>query len=310
MDINKNYVTVNWDQNKLQKFVALLIVGYFGVKIFYGFFNKYSKKPSRDEMIDFSVMMVMASILYILTNMNARDLLGTYSSVNWAFFLGYLLGLNIPFIFDNMSEDGNIQNNYSLQIFFYTVFIFLMLTMIYLSIKSSKNGGNVMYYIMYLVVIALMMLGLIMTRRRGKIYKKTKKIRDNEDIYLDEHMRDMVEVKGTSITFGVAMIGWLLSLLFMYESNDEFIRSILTLTNGVTLGMFVSGVAFYGFEYLIRDRGEKDCSTEEDCKRKGMIVMNEGTDVMKSLSTIKWVLVFTIFTLILVIIMFYMVRDY
>jgi len=375
--LNNNFEinVIDWDQNKLQKFVALLIVGYFGVKILYGLFGKYSKKPMRDEMVDFSVMLIMAGVLYILTNINQRALLGRGDAINPFFFVGYLVGLNMAFVYQETISNEDIANNKFLQYLFYVLFIFIVLVMVYLSIQSSRDGGNPLYYIMYLIVIAFLVMGIIITRQKPRIYQATKfdknlqNTLDNLGRYFDtDKMVQMIDTKefrqaaqtaaqtndtkdltnvlnqhfdmntdeirgnmddimnsfislnkpitetgylnvhGTYISFGLAMVGWLLSLLFMYDADNTILQRFLTSFNGFTLGLFVSGVSFYGFSYLLADQREKKCFGDE-CRRSDMILKNkEYEDVVASLSTMKWGLSFTIIILLVTIILFYMLR--
>lgn len=370
-DIN----VVNWDKNKLQKYIALLIIGYFGVKIFYGIFDKYSKKPMRQEIVDFSVMIVMGSILYLLTNMDQRTVMGHLGNINWFFFIGYLLGLNIPFIYQELTSNNDIMRNNAIQYIFYAVFIFIILIMIYLSIKSSAEQDNPLYYILYLIIIAIIIMGLIITRQKPSLFSSTKFDKNMQDIldelsrYFDtdklvklidtDQFRDAVKestktgdteylikvikkyidydsvpdkdktdvinlfislnkpiiqkgylnVHGTYVTFGLASIGWILSLLFMYDADEAILQRFLTAFNGFTIALFVSGVSFYGFQYILADQKEQQCFGEDECNRKNMILKNkEYTDVISSLSTLKWGLSFTIIILIIAIILFYLLK--
>ncbi len=363
---------IDWDKNKLQKYVTLLIVGYFGVKILYGIFNKYSKKPMRDEIIDFSVVIVMGSILYLLTNMDKRHVLGHLNNLNWFFFIGYLIGLNIPFIYQEIFKQDNIANNKAIQYLFYGVFIFIILIMTYLSIRSSADHGNPLYYVLYLIVIAFIIMGLIITRQKPKLYSSTKLNTDGQEAldelgrhfntddinkmidtkefkqaaeksynnrdsnyvdtvankYLDmasvtdkTNVSDLlmslhkpiiqkgyVTVHGTYITFGLAAIGWLLSLLFMYDAEETVLQRFLSLFNGFTIGLFVSGASFYGFQYILSDEREKQCFGDE-CSRENMVLKDkEYVNVASTLSTIKWGLSFTLIILIVTIILFYLLR--
>ncbi len=371
---NYDISVVEWDKDKLQKYVALLIVGYFGIKIFYGIFGKYTKKPMRNEIVDFSVMLVMGTVLYILTNMNERHVLGHLNNINWLFFMGYLIGLNIPFIYQFIMGDDTFILNNALQYLFYTVFIIIVLIMVYLSIRSSASSGNPLYYMMYLIMIAVIVGGVIITRKTPKTFETTKFDKNSQDIFdqlamyfnkyeliamidSDEfrkavrarnendiiaamtdykllytyknltpqdqtHVKDLLfsldkpilqkgylNVHGTYISFGLAMVGWLLSLLFMYDSDNGMIQNFISLFNGVTIGLFVSGVSFFGFEYLLRDQEEKQCFGEDDCKRKDMVMKDkEYEDLAAGLSTVKWGLSFTIIILITTIILFYLLR--
>ncbi len=363
---------VDWDKNKLQKYIGLLIVGYFGVKIFYGFFNKFSKKTMRDEIVDFSVMIVMGSIIYLLTNMDKRYVLGHLNNINLFFFIGYLVGLNVPFIYQEVMNQNNIVNNKAIQYLFYGIFIFIILVMTYLSIRNASDKGNPLYYAVYLISIAFIIMGLIITRQKPKLYSSTKFNENGQDAldslgryFNTDELNKMIETKefkqaaeksfnnrdpqyvihvankyldmaavsdkndisdllmslhkpiiqngfvtihGTYISFGLAAIGWLLSLLFMYDAEETILQRFLSIFNGFVIGMFVSGVSFYGFQYILSDQKEKQCFGDE-CSRENMIFKNkEYVNVTSTLSTIKWGLSFTLIILIVTIILFYLLR--
>ena len=363
------------DENKLQNYIIILIIGYFGVKIFYGLFNKYSKKPMRNEIVDFSVMIVMGSLLFILTNMNNRNIFNINNNINWIFFIGYILGLNVAFVYQEFSNNEDVYSNKYIQYLFFAIFIFILLIMLFLSIKSSFNGyGNPLSYILYLIVIAIIIMGLIMTRKKTSLYEATKFNKDLQDIFDqlsvyfnteilikmidDDTFRETVQMtiktgdtdklvkivtdyfpnfpqmqnkqhiidlllsldkpilqkgyindNGSNIYFGLAMIGWILSLLFMYDSDENILQKLLSGFNGLTIGIFVSGVSFYGFPYILNDTKGEQCFGDDECSRKNMILKNkEYIDVTSSLSTIKWGLTFTIIILIVIIILFYLTR--
>ena len=376
---NKNDIT----NNSLKNYISVLIVGYFGVKILYGIFNNYTKKPMRDEMIDFSVMIVMGYILYILTNMENRNVISNLQNINWIFVLGYIVGLNIPFIYQQIKKDNNIINNKPIQYIFYSVFVIIILLMLFLSVKNSSNYSNPVFYILYLIVIAILIAGIIITRKKPRFFETTKfdknlqnnislltkhfdnneliamidnsefreeakKSHDlNDDKYIINFMKNNSQFKniyniyynlpksaqydvinnlislykpvlqkgylnerGTYITFGFAMIGWILSLLFIYDSEQNIIHNAMSIFNGLTIGIFVSGVSFYGFEYILKDQNELKCFGEDECRRNDMVLKNkEYENIAAGLSTVKWSLVFTIIILMLAMILFFVINN-
>lgn len=367
---NKNYEinVINWDKDKLRKYITLLTIGYFGVKILYGIFNKYSKKPMKEEINNFSTMIIMGSLLYLLTNIDQRYLLGHLNNINWLFFVGYIAGLNIPFFYQSVSNDKDITSNMGIQYLFYGVAIFIILMMLFLGIRSAKE--NPVYYILYLIVIVFIIMGLIVTRKKSQIYGSTKLDQNMQNIldelskYFDtdklikmidsnsfreavknnnetvlvniikndlpnydslsnnikQHVINLflslkkpimqhgyINTRGTYIRFGMALVGWILSLLFMYDAEEYPLHSFISVFNGMTIGLFVAGTSFYGFEYLLADQKEEECF-EEDCKRGSIFKNEQYKDLSASISTIKWGLSLTAIILIIVIILFYTLR--
>lgn len=330
----------------IKEYIYLLIIGYFGVKILYGLFGKYPKKPMKDEMTDFSIMMVMAAILFLITSMNITSPL---------FFAGYLVGLNFAFVYQYFTT----VNYLSMVIFIIFLFVLLFFNIINISDTTS--------YLLYIVMIIFLILGLIMTRKPSHIYQSMKYDKNLQDIFNqltvyfdsdtlskmidDDDFRDAVKTRninrltkittqyfpsfpqmqdknhiidlllsfngtimengwvndgGTFINFNVAIIGWLLSLLFVNTSNVKE----LTLFNGFTLGMFVAGVSFFGFPYIISDKKGDECFGEDECAKKGLILKNkEYDDISSSVKTLKWGLAINIMSVMALVVLFYTIKN-
>ena len=67
---------INWDMNKMSLYYATVLVGYFGTKIFMGFYKIYSTKVPSRELDDFNTIIVLTLLTYIFTGMNNRNVLG------------------------------------------------------------------------------------------------------------------------------------------------------------------------------------------------------------------------------------------
>jgi len=96
----------------------------------------------------------------------------------------------------------------------------------------------------------------------------------------------------------------------MYGSENTVINNFLTFFNGLFIGLFVSGVSFYGFQYFLVDQEERKCFGDE-CEKDRMIFKNEEyEDVKSSLITVKWTLGFTLIILLVFIIFFYLSQQF
>jgi hypothetical protein len=114
------------NNNQLQLFISIIIIGYFGIKIIYGlFFNYYPQKyynrninitsnsnnnqidkdiilnayvPGlwNNEMTDFITAIVISLIIYIFTNASSKSIYNEYGNLNIAFIIGYIIGLGYP----------------------------------------------------------------------------------------------------------------------------------------------------------------------------------------------------------------------
>lgn len=294
---NFDQLTINWDQNKIQKFMILLVLGYFSAKILKNYFDKPEIETS-NIMPNFIIMVVMGWLLFIFTNIENRKLLGHLDNTNWMFYFGYIIGVSSPLIYNSFSKDNNIQNNKSIQYLFYALAFIIIVIMIYLSMRNSREYGNVLYYALYLIIIGIIILGTILSRQKSNMYSIQAKDKNG-----------VLKSRGNIVYFSLPLMGWILSLLFMYDADENIFFKLLSFVNGITLGMFSGGIAFYGLPYVLQTQAENICIGDNECSRKGMILKNvKYEDINSTLSTIKWGLTITIIILIIVIILFYMQR--
>jgi hypothetical protein len=121
---------------QLQVLISIVIIGYFGVKIVYGFFFKfypdkyyfrdiditttindeedneynYNKKKIiknialnayvpgiwNNEMTDFITTIILTFIIFIYTNLTTKSIIMTNGNINLSFLFGYIIGLGYP----------------------------------------------------------------------------------------------------------------------------------------------------------------------------------------------------------------------
>ncbi len=315
----------NWNENKLEKFMILLVLGYFGIKIFYALFGIHSPKPLAREVGDFTVMIILGWLLYLLTNMQSRTLMGHLTNINWLFFLGFLIGLNAP-AFQILLKNSKILQEYGfIDSFIYGILIVLVISFILLMFFSSigEEKRGLTYYALYLLVITVVLLGLIYTRKQSQIFSTTKF--EEESIPLEypeeeeeelkplrtETKKGYIETGGTYLAFGLGIIGWLVSLIFMYDPVQDFTKNYISFFNGLFIGLFVGGASFNGIGYLFGEGKDKEYQDiAEKCRRDGFTIRDkEYTNMTSSLKNMQWILALTIITVIVMIILFYMAKS-
>jgi len=80
-------------------YLMALIIGYFVTQLIYPTFYKLtSPTTSHEKMIDLAVTLVLASIVYVVTNV---------PEISWVFFIGMLVGLNYPAFYYTQIEPDN-----------------------------------------------------------------------------------------------------------------------------------------------------------------------------------------------------------
>lgn len=296
----EEFPKVKWDTNKSSKFMAILVLGYFGVKIFYSLFGKYSKVPLKYETYNFAAMFALGGLIYLFSNVENRWLMGRGLNVNWLFFIGYLIGLNIPLWADAIGDA--VGDSEVLQIFATIVAVFVVFSMLWIGVKSSPPGEGIASYILYVLAILIVVLGLIFTRQPSKI-KSITKLQDDESGKIAE--TGYMKTAGTKINFNMTIVGFILSLLFVYQSEDNFFAKSMSLLNGLVLGMFAGSAAYNGVDYILAET--PDQKIQKDCQKYKLTITGEEYENMSSnVSTMKWVLTITVIILIVIIILFYM----
>ena len=316
--------SINFNMHKLSIYYATIIIGYFGSKIFMGFYKVYSKKTPDKEVNDFITLSVLSFLTYIFTGMNSRDVLGSGMKANIAFFIGYLIGLNYPAIrysIDGIKEDQDSKTFKGLSVFFYSVVVIMVITMLFFGARSARDAqdyssaGSVSFggYVLFIIIIVLLVCGIIYTRKKARIYTKLNKEK-GQTKYVT------VQTKSDSPHLDPVAFSWLLTLIFMYDAQEHMINMFISLINGVVLGIFVSGLSMYGINYILVENSSVECNPEDkdDCINKGLKIDNQSKSdkiatyqkAMKSnITTLRWLSGIIITVLILVIIMFFYSRG-
>ena len=89
-----------------QKFVGVIVFGYFAIKIYYSllFGDVYCKvKDGREEMVDLATTTVLATIVYVFTNLDI------VVSNSFVFYVGFLVGTHVIFLKQNLFDSDNFK---------------------------------------------------------------------------------------------------------------------------------------------------------------------------------------------------------
>ena len=174
---------------------------------------------------------------------------------------------------------------------------------------TRSSGITPGKYIFFVVMIALIVWGLVYTRKMSKIYT---------DIQIQpDHTRTHKRIKtaGTIPDMDASVFSWLLTLIFMYDSNNEAVQKVLLLLNGIIFGIFVSSVSMDGIRYIIATSSTIECTVgSEECEDQGLSVgtvteedrILQVQDTLQSnMTTVQWLTGIIITVLILIIILFF-----
>ena len=101
-----------------QKFIGVIVFGYFAVKVYYNFlFENLDIKDSNKELIDLSITVVLASVVFLLTNFDNV-------MVNpIVYYIGFLVGTQ-SVAFKKLFTDSIRGSSFSDFLFYLIILIF------------------------------------------------------------------------------------------------------------------------------------------------------------------------------------------
>ena len=367
MKYNKNILTGgdtgnNFKSNKqIEMFLSIIIIGYFGIKVIYGTFfnffpNKYyyrnieitSNEPSNknsqqiamnayvpgiwnNETSDFVILLVLSFIIYVFTNVSEKSIINEYGNLNFVFLFGYIIGLGYPPIYNNYSQLFNKEFQSSLMIrYFYLViligFVIFVTIVNYMYAPVAEKNHKISYTI-YVIVLVLLFFGLAFSKKNSKTYSSITYFYNNGE-NCSFKKDGVVQSSGDIIHITIPFMVFIILLLFSYEPNTIGMKNLYIFIYGILLGILVSSISYYGFEYFLVKTPEKHCNSYDECVLKEMPLpqlsdntlpkvanpnvnlnlnnANISANKIKSVSVIKMMLIIAIIILSIYLIYYYM----
>ena len=217
---------------KLRNYLLLSMLGYFGIKIINGASKALPPKKSANEMWDFGTAMVMGGILYFMNNMSTRELMGADRIGSWLYYFGFAAGLSIPFVSHNILDRMRPDIWNKLKYFVYVTIIAIIISTFYITTTTQSNDiVKSTTYLLYILSIVLLMLGIIFTKRIPHKYPTTER---------KTNMKVMYETAGQYVNLGLPISAWLVSLLFIADSQDGTLNSFIAFLQGIFYGIYIS----------------------------------------------------------------------
>jgi len=287
--------------SQIQTFYAILILGYFGIKIIYGaFFNFYPNKyynrniqvTSNDnnnlntenitlnayipgiwnnEMSDFITMLVLGIVIYIFTNVSGKSIINQYGNLNIAFIFGYIIGLGYPAIYTNYINFFNKTiNNKAIKYIYLSLIISFAIHIIVLNFNySGQTTPHKFGYLIYIIVFALLIYGLYITRKQSNNYSVVSYFNNNGD-NCSFAKNGVIRTSGDVLNITLPFLAFILILLYSYEPTEIKMKYVYIFTYGILLGIIVSGISYFGMEYFLEKIPEKECNSIQECLIKQM----------------------------------------
>ena len=287
------------DNKQLQMFISIIIVGYFGIKIIYGFFfNFYPDKyyyrnieissneenneltknivlnafiPGmwNNEMTDFITLLVISFTIYVFTNVSAKSFIDINGNVSFAFLMGYIIGLGYPPIYVNYLTLYDSDTSLIFKYINLVILIFFILFIILLNYKTICKLDNSyrINYTMYIVIICLLFSGLVYSKKTSKNYSTSNYFYNNGE-KCNFVKNGVLQTSGDVFRLTIPFVSFILIILFSYEPST--LKGVYTFLYGILLGIIVSGISYFGFEYFLEKRPMRECNDLNECIIKEM----------------------------------------
>ena len=136
-----------------QKFIGVIVFGYFAVKIYYNFlFENLDIKNSNEELVDFSITVVFASIVYLLTNFDSVMINPI------VYYIGFLVGTQ-SVAFKKLLGDS-IKGSDLGNVIFYLIIIVYTIIFVYFYVIQNL-GASVINPLLIIISVISLVIGII-----------------------------------------------------------------------------------------------------------------------------------------------------
>lgn len=206
-----------------QKYIGVIVFGYFAIKIYYNFlFENLQIKNANEELSDFSITVVLSSIVYLLTNFE------NVMMNPMIYYVGFLIGTQCV-VFKRMFLD-TIKNTSLSEVMFYMVIIIYTIVFVYFYILQNL-GNSIINPLLVIISVISLVIGIILSTKK-EIKDQTK----NETMIISR------------INSNIGFMSFLGSLLMVHTSHDNIIVAFF---QSILIGSFVSYFSYYKPEFII-----------------------------------------------------------
>ena len=209
-----------------QKFIGVIVFGYFAIKIYYNFlFENLNIKNSNEELSDFSITVVFGSIIYLLTNFD-NVMINPI-----VYYIGFLVGTQ-SVAFKKLFTDSIKGSNFS-NILFYVIIIVYTMIFVYFYIIQNL-GASIISPLLIIISVISLVIGIILSTKKDI----------KGDATLDNTNTFIISKLNPNIGF----FSFLGALLMVHSSGENIIVSFF---QSVLIGSFVSYFSYFKPEFII-----------------------------------------------------------
>jgi hypothetical protein len=209
-----------------QKFIGVIVFGYFAVKIYYNFlFENINIKNSNEELVDFSITIVFASIVYLLTNFENVMINPII------YYVGFLVGtqsVSFKKLFADSIKDSDLGNA-----IFYLIIIIYTIIFVYFYVIQNL-GNSVINPLLIIISVISLIIGIILSTKK--------------EITNDATSANVNNFIISKLNPNIGFFSFLGALLMIHSSGESIIVSFF---QSILIGSFVSYFSYYKPEFII-----------------------------------------------------------
>ena len=301
---NKEIIPTASEYNtQIQIFLTVILLGYFGIKIVYGyFFGYYPQKyyyrnitvdssqiaPNtnftkniavnafipgmwNNEMTDIITCLVLSFVVFSFSYYTNRSIFKFNGTVHPAFMLGYLFGLCYPLIAnsfgDALNNEVNSDGSGSCVIrYIYLIslvgIIILIMVLNYTSKDVSISKPRKINLSTYFLILFLLLFGLIFSKKNSKNYQYVT-YNYSDGTTCANNVQTTVQSSGDVINITPPFAAFVIMLLFSYQPESVLNQYLYVFIYAILMGIFVSGLSYYGLEYFLVKMPQQEVSQTE-----------------------------------------------
>lgn len=303
-DIEKNIYKDVVSTKQIEIFLSIIIIGYFGIKIVYGYFfnfypekyyyrnisistnekingrnteditlNAYTPGVWNNEITDFITLIVLCAVIFVYTHVSTKSFIDIYGNLSLSFLIGYIIGLGYPPIYTNYIKLYKNEINTSSMIkyiYLGVLLVFIMVTIILNYNEANKlSSVHKINYLVYVCAVVLLFFGLILAKKNIKSYNSVTYFYNNGE-QCTFAKNGVFQSSGDVLNITSPFIVFIILLFFSYEPEELSMKNLYTFIYGLLLGILVSSISYYGIEYFLMKQPEKECKDLNECILKEM----------------------------------------
>jgi hypothetical protein len=209
-----------------QKFIGVIVFGYFAVKIYYNFlFENLDIKNSNEELVDFSITVVFASIVYLLTNFD-KVMINPI-----VYYIGFLVGAQ-SVAFKKLLGDSIKGSDLGTVIFYLIIIVYTIIFVYFYVIQNL--GASVISPLLIIISVISLVIGIILSTRK--------------EIKSDASLANANTFIISKLNPNIGFFSFLGALLMVHSSGENIIVSFF---QSLLIGSFVSYFSYYKPEFII-----------------------------------------------------------